>query len=150
MRIVLQRVNWAKVSVDQQVAGEIDRGILILVGIQSGDDKKTIQDMLDKVIHLRIFEDENGKMNLSLQEIGGELLVVPNFTIYGDARKGRRPGYSAGASPEEARGIFAQMEEMAKVLPIKKVQFGIFRADMKVELCNDGPVTLLLDSDKLF
>ena len=150
MRIVLQRVNWAKVSVDKQVAGEIDRGILILVGIQSGDDKKTIQDMLDKVIHLRIFEDEKGKMNLSLQEIGGELLVVPNFTIYGDARKGRRPGYSAGASPEEARGIFAQMEEMAKVLPIKKVQFGIFRADMKVELCNDGPVTLLLDSDKLF
>ncbi|NLK37623.1 MAG: D-tyrosyl-tRNA(Tyr) deacylase [Epulopiscium sp.] len=150
MRAVLQRVTKAKVTVDGQVIGEIEKGILALFGMQDTDDDKVIDYMLEKVINLRIFEDENGKMNLSLQDIKGELLIVPNFTLYGDARKGRRPGYSSGASPEVATHIFDRLVEKAHSLPIPKVATGQFQADMKVDLTNDGPVTLLLDSDKNF
>lgn len=150
MRAVLQRVTKAKVTVDGQVIGEIGKGILALFGMQDTDDDKVIDYMLEKVINLRIFEDENGKMNLSLQDIKGELLIVPNFTLYGDARKGRRPGYSSGASPEVATHIFDRLVEKAQSLPIPKVATGQFQADMKVDLTNDGPVTLLLDSDKNF
>ena len=106
MRMVLQRVENASVAVDGNVIGQIGKGIMVLVGIHETDDDKVIDYMLDKVIHLRIFEDAEDKMNLSLQDIEGELLIVPNFTLYGDARKGRRPGYSAGASPQVAEKIF--------------------------------------------
>ena len=134
MRAVLQRVTEASVTIDGQKVGEIGKGIMVL----------------DKVINLRIFEDENGKMNLSLLDIEGELLIVPNFTLYGDARKGRRPGYSSGAAPEIASELFDKLCAKAEALGIKKVQHGIFQTDMKVALVNDGPVTLLLDSEKLF
>lgn len=150
MRAVLQRVTKAKVTVAGQVIGEIEKGIMVLFGMLDTDDDKVIEYMLDKVINMRIFEDENGKMNLSLQDISGELLIVPNFTLYGDARKGRRPGYSSGASPDVASGIFDRLVEKAKALPVQKVATGQFQTDMQVELTNDGPVTLLLDSEKNF
>lgn len=150
MRGVLQRVTSASVTVDGQVIGEIEKGIMVLFGMLGTDDEKTMEYMLDKVVNLRIFEDENGKMNLSLLDIDGELLIVPNFTLYGDSRKGRRPGYSSGAAPDVAAGLFERLCEKAKEMPIKKVATGQFQADMKVALVNDGPVTLLLDSEKLF
>ena len=150
MRAVLQRVTRASVTVEGAVIGEIGKGIMVLFGMLDSDDEKTIAYMLDKVINMRIFEDEAGKMNLSLLDIDGELLIVPNFTLYGDARKGRRPGYSSGAAPEVANAIFEKLVAYAKTLPVKKVETGQFQADMKVELINDGPVTLLLDSEKNF
>ncbi len=150
MRAVLQRVTEASVTIDGQVVGEIGKGIMVLFGMLGTDTDKTIDYMLDKVINLRIFEDENGKMNLSLMDIQGELLIVPNFTLYGDARKGRRPGYSGGAAPEIASELFDKLCAKAQTLGIKKVAQGQFQADMKVALINDGPVTLLLDSEKLF
>ena len=142
MRAVLQRVTEASVTIDGQKVGEIGKGIMVLFGMLGTD--------TDKTINLRIFEDENGKMNLSLLDIEGELLIVPNFTLYGDARKGRRPGYSSGAAPEIASELFDKLCAKAEALGIKKVQHGIFQTDMKVALVNDGPVTLLLDSEKLF
>lgn len=150
MRAVLQRVTEASVTIDGQKVGEIGKGIMVLFGMLGTDTDKTIDYMLDKVINLRIFEDENGKMNLSLLDIEGELLIVPNFTLYGDARKGRRPGYSGGAAPEVTSELFDRLCKKAEGLGIKKVQHGIFQTDMKVALVNDGPVTLLLDSEKLF
>ena len=149
MRAVIQRVSRASVTVESNVVGKINRGLMVLIGINSTDDDKTMDYILDKIANLRIFEDENDKMNLSVTDIGGEILIVPNFTLYGDARKGRRPGYSSGASPDEAKVIFERFKEKANDLSIK-TEFGIFQADMKVELINDGPVTLLLDSDRLF
>jgi D-tyrosyl-tRNA(Tyr) deacylase len=150
MRAVLQRVTEASVTVDGQVIGEIGKGIMVLFGMLGTDTDKTIEYMLDKVVNMRIFEDENGKMNLSLLDVEGELLIVPNFTLYGDARKGRRPGYSGGAAPELASDLFDRLCAKAKTMPIKKVATGEFQADMKVALVNDGPITLLLDSEKLF
>jgi len=149
MRAVIQRVNWAKVTVDNEVVGEIKNGILVLIGIISSDNDSTIDYMLDKIVTLRIFEDENNKMNLSLKDIGGELFIVPNFTLYADARKGKRPSYSLAATPREAEIIFNMVVEKAKSYNIKSA-FGIFQAEMKIELLNDGPVTILLDSEKLF
>ena len=149
MRAVVQRVSKASVSVDGQIVGKIDRGIMVLIGVIDTDDEKVIDYMLDKIVNLRIFEDENEKMNLSLTDISGELLIVPNFTLYGDARKGRRPGFSAGAAPSVADGIFASILEKAKSLPVH-VESGQFQTHMMVELINDGPVTILLDSEKTF
>ena len=150
MRAVLQRVSEASVTVDGQIIGEIGKGVMVLFGMLGTDDDKTIEYMLEKVINLRIFEDEAGKMNLSLQDIQGELLIVPNFTLYGDTRKGRRPGFSSGAAPDVAAQLFERLCVKAKGMPIAKVETGQFQADMKVALVNDGPVTLLLDSEKLF
>ena len=147
MRAVLQRVARGSVTVEGKIIGQIEKGIMVLFGMQESDDDKVIAYMLDKVINMRIFEDKEGKMNLSLLDIEGELLIVPNFTLYGDARKGRRPGYSSGAAPA---GIFDKLVAYAQTLPIKKVATGQFQADMKVEIVNDGPVTLLLDSEKNF
>ena len=150
MRAVLQRVNRASVTVDGEVVGQIERGIMALVGMGPNDDEATMDYMLDKMVNLRIFEDDQDKMNLSLTNIDGELLLVPNFTLYGDARKGRRPGYSTGAAPQQARESFGRLYQKAAQLPLKKVNYGQFQAYMQVELVNDGPVTLLLDSDRLF
>ena len=122
---------------------------MALVGLIPQDDDKVIDYMLDKLTNLRIYEDENDKLNLSVKDVGGDILLVPNFTLYGDARKGRRPSYFNAASPEEAEKIFNRLMEKAGQLPLK-VESGVFRTHMKVELVNDGPVTILLDSDKLF
>ena len=149
MRMVVQKVERASVSVDGILRAEIGNGLMALVGLLPQDDDKVIDYMLDKLTNLRIYEDENDKLNLSVKDIGGDILLVPNFTLYGDARKGRRPSYFSAASPEEAEKIFNRLMEKAGQLPLK-VESGVFRTHMKVELVNDGPVTILLDSDKLF
>ena len=150
MRAVIQRVSRASVDVDNETIGSIERGFLVLLGVADEDTEEDMAYLVKEITQMRIFEDEAGKMNLSLLDIEGELLIVPNFTLYGDARKGRRPGYSSGAAPEIASELFDKLCAKAEALGIKKVQHGIFQTDMKVALVNDGPVTLLLDSEKLF
>ena len=149
MRIVVQRVAYASVKVDGEVVGSIDKGVMALVGMNTGDNEDTFKRMFSKIANMRIFEDSEGKMNLSVSDLGYGILLVPNFTIYADARKGNRPSFAMGAKPEEARESFNRFVEYAKA-NFNKVESGIFQADMKVELLNDGPVTILLDSDKLF
>lgn len=148
----MQRVLKGQVSVEGQVIGAVHQGLAIFVGFQPSDDEKAIQYIIDKVLHLRIFEDEDGKMNRSLVDIQGGLLIIPNFTLYGDCRKGRRPSFSSAASPKEAEEQFEQLMEKAYEIGEKTgilIQRGQFQADMKVELMNDGPVTLIVDSDKI-
>lgn len=149
MRAVIQRVSFAKVEVSGEIVGEIGTGILALVGFQNTDNENEYQYMIDKITNLRIFEDPDGKMNLSVRDLGGSVLIVPNFTLYGDARKGRRPGFSNSSGSEEAR---IQFDGFCKAFrtSFQAVQTGIFQADMKVSLLNDGPVTILLDSDRNF
>lgn len=149
MRAVLQRVSRASVSIDGKITGEIKEGILVLAGVNKGDDKAVFKYMFDKISGLRIFCDENDKMNLSVRDIGGGILIVPNFTLYADARKGKRPSFAGGAAPDDAESIFEDFLSYCRENH-NNVQSGIFRADMKVELINDGPVTILLDSDKIF
>jgi D-tyrosyl-tRNA(Tyr) deacylase len=150
MRCVIQRVKRASVTVDNEVTGAIDKGIMVLSGFAKEDDVKTFEYMAGKLINLRIFEDSDGKMNLSVKDVEGGILLVPNFTLYGDTRHGRRPGYTLGADPNTAREIYDKFAQYLKSNYEGKVEFGVFQADMDVELINDGPVTLLLDSDKLF
>ncbi|MDR2904193.1 MAG: D-tyrosyl-tRNA(Tyr) deacylase [Clostridiales bacterium] len=151
MRSVIQRVTRAEVAISGETVGVIDKGVLALVAFESADGEKEMTYMLEKIIGLRIFEDDGGKMNLSVNDIGGGLLIVPNFTLYGDARHGKRPGYSTGAPPDIARGMFEQFTTMAKMMfPPEKLGFGVFQADMQVSLVNDGPVTLMIDSAKVF
>lgn len=149
MRGVIQRVASAKVVVDKKSIGEIEKGIMLLVGFKPGDDDAVMDYMLNKITGLRIFEDDQDKMNLSLVDIAGGLLIVPNFTLYGDCRKGRRPSYSSGAPVKEAAHMFERFVEKAKDLNIP-VETGQFQAHMEVTLLNNGPVTLLLDSEKEF
>lgn len=149
MRAVIQRVSESSVCVQGKVVGEIGMGIMVLLGVEEGDTEKEAQYIADKVIGLRIFEDEEGKMNHSLQEVGGELLAISQFTLLGDARKGRRPSYSNAARPEEANRLYEYFVEKVRATGTK-VEKGIFQADMKVSLVNDGPVTILLDSQKVF
>ncbi len=149
MRSVIQRVSRAKVSVDSEVVGEIGKGILVLLGISGEDTEKEAIYLLEKTLNLRIFEDADGKMNLSLLDIEGELLVVSQFTLYGDTRKGRRPSFIEAAKPEKADELYRFFVSESKK-QIKKVATGCFQAMMDVELVNDGPVTILIDSAKLF
>lgn len=149
MRAVLQRVLNAKVDIKEETIAKIDSGIVVLVAINDTDDINTFKYMFDKIINIRIFEDSDNKLNLSLKDLEKELLIVPNFTVYADARKGRRPSFVGGAKPDEAEKIFNDFIKYAKE-NYDKVKVGIFRADMQVELINDGPITILLDSDKLF
>lgn len=149
MRSVLQRVSSAKVSVDGEIIGEIGRGILVLLGISQEDSETEAKYLLEKTLNLRIFEDSEGKMNLSLIDIRGELLVVSQFTLYGDARKGRRPSFIKAALPQTANKLYEFFVSEAEK-QIKKVETGQFQAMMNVELINDGPVTILLDTDKIF
>lgn len=149
MRVVVQRVKHASVKVEGELIDEIGKGILVLVGFLDNDDMKVYDYMLDKIINLRIFEDEDDKMNLSVKDIEGEIIIVPNFTLYGDCRKGRRPSYSVAAKPDKARMIFDEFIKRANE-KYDGIKQGMFQADMKVELLNDGPVTLLLDSEKVF
>jgi len=149
MRAVVQRVTSAKVEVDAAVTGEIQQGLLVLLGVGQHDTQKDLDYIYQKTVGLRIFEDAQGKMNLSVQDIGGQLLVVSQFTLYGDVRKGKRPGFSAAATPELANDLYEQFVATAKANGIV-VQTGVFQADMAVSLTNDGPVTILLDSQKAF
>ena len=149
MRIIIQRVSRAKVSVDGEITGEIGKGILVLLGVSNEDSETQANYLLEKVLNLRIFEDAEGKMNLSLLETKGELLVVSQFTLYGDARKGRRPSFIKAAAPEKANRLYEYFVAEARK-QIERVETGRFQAMMDVELTGDGPVTILLDSDKLF
>lgn len=149
MRAVIQRVSRAKVSVDGETTGEIGKGLLVFIGVSREDSEKDADYLLKKTLNLRIFEDEDGLMNTSLLEFEGELLVVSQFTLYGDARKGRRPSFIEAAAPETANRLYEYFVSGAKI-HISKVETGRFQAMMNVELINDGPVTILLDSSKLF
>ncbi|EMS73864.1 D-aminoacyl-tRNA deacylase [Ruminiclostridium cellobioparum] len=149
MRAVVQRVEKSSVTVDGSIAGEIGKGLTVLLGVGQEDSDRDIDYLADKIINLRIFEDNNGKMNLSLLEVGGELLVVSQFTLYGDCRKGRRPGYDRAARPEAAKALYEGFVEKCRGFGVK-VQTGIFQAEMLVDISNDGPVTLLLDSKREF
>jgi D-tyrosyl-tRNA(Tyr) deacylase len=149
MRAVVQRVSRAKVSVGDEVTGEIGRGLLVLLGVSVRDTEKDAFYLVDKVLNLRVFEDGEEKMNLSLLDIKGELLVVSQFTLYGDVTRGRRPSFIDAAPPERANHLYEVfVAESGK--QIKNVQTGRFQAMMDVELVNDGPVTILLDSEKKF
>jgi D-aminoacyl-tRNA deacylase len=149
MRAVIQRVSRAKVFVNDETTGEIGRGILILLGVSRDDTEKQAIYLLEKTLNLRIFEDAEDKMNLSLRDVRGELLVVSQFTLYGDARKGRRPSFIDAAEPERANALYEFFVSEARK-HVTKVATGRFQAMMDVELVNDGPVTILLDSDKNF
>jgi len=149
MRAVIQRVNRAQVRVEGKNAGEIDKGLLVLLGVGRGDTPKEADYLLDKIINLRIFEDAEGKMNLSLLDIGGEFMVISQFTLYADCRKGRRPSFTDACAPEEAQRIYDYFVGEAKKRKLK-VATGIFQTLMEVELVNFGPVTILLDSSKNF
>lgn len=149
MRAVIQRTTEASVSVGDEETGSIGPGLVVLLGIQATDGAKEIQWMADKIINLRIFEDDEGKMNRSLAETGGEMLIVSQFTLYGDCRKGRRPGYSSAAPPAVAEPLYEKFVEEIKARGLRAAT-GTFQASMQVRLVNDGPVTLLLDSDKRF
>jgi len=149
MRAVVQRVSRAQVSVDEVVASKIEKGLLILLGV-SGEDTEAEADYLaEKIVGLRIFEDQDGKMNLDVRQIGGNLLVVSQFTLYGDVRRGKRPSFDAAARPELANRLYEYFVERIRATGLH-CQTGRFQAMMQVELVNDGPVTILLDSAKTF
>jgi D-tyrosyl-tRNA(Tyr) deacylase len=145
MRVVLQRVAEARVDVDGRTVGQIGPGLFALVGVEVGDTSADAEYIAEKIAHLRLFDDEDGKMNLSLTDIKGAALVVSQFTLLGDARKGRRPSWSAAARPDEGQRLY---EAVVAALQTRTIptQTGVFGADMRVHLVNDGPVTLLLDS----
>lgn len=149
MRAVVQRVDRASVTVEGQVTGTCQKGLLVLFGVADSDTDKDLQYIIDKVTGLRIFEDEAGKMNLSIKDVGGELLAVSQFTLYGDCRKGKRPSFDKAAKPEIANDYYERFVQACREMGLT-VGTGIFRAHMLVELVNNGPVTILLDSKKEF
>jgi D-aminoacyl-tRNA deacylase len=149
MRAVVQRVSRARVIVKSRVAGEIGAGLMILLGVGRDDRSAVATSMAEKVANLRIFEDDHGKMNRSLLDVRGSALVVSQFTLYGDARGQRRPSFIAAAEPELAKNLYEEFSEALRRLGIT-VATGVFQAMMSVELVNEGPVTVLLDSDKAF
>lgn len=144
MRAVIQRVKNADVKVDGKLVGEIGKGLLVLLGVGPEDNEKIADEMLQKICKLRIFTDENDKMNLSVKDIDGEILVVSQFTLYADCQKGNRPSFVNAAPPDKAEKLYEYFKEQCKK-EVKNVQCGIFRADMKVSLLNDGPVTIILE-----
>lgn len=148
MRAVVQRVKSGSVTVDGQVTGQINKGFVVLLGVGKADDEKDADYIADKVTNLRVFEDENGKMNLSLADVGGEVLSVSQFTLFGDCRKGRRPGFTEAGDPETANRLYRYFNEKLRGNGVTVAE-GIFQADMLVDIQNDGPVTLLLDSTKI-
>lgn len=149
MRAVVQRVTSSSVTVEGETTGKIDKGLMVLLGVADGDTDKDVTYMVDKIVNLRIFEDENDKMNLSLQDIGASLLVVSQFTLLGDCRKGRRPSFIEAARPEMADNLYQKFVDKARSMGIR-TETGRFKTHMMVELINDGPVTILVDSSKNF
>ncbi len=149
MRAVVQRVTQASVTVDGELLGRIGKGFLILLGVADGDTRETADRLADKICRLRIFEDENGKTNLSLSDVGGELLVISQFTLYADCRKGNRPSFIKAGAPQMANDLYEYFMGRCRQ-HVDVVERGRFGADMKVELLNDGPFTLMLDSEELF
>lgn len=149
MRAVVQRVASSSVTVGGETTGKIDKGLMVLLGVADGDTDKDVTYMVDKIVNLRIFEDENDKMNLSLQDIGASLLVVSQFTLLGDCRKGRRPSFIEAARPEMADNLYQKFVDKARSMGIR-TETGRFKTHMMVELINDGPVTILVDSNKNF
>lgn len=145
MRAVVQRVKESAVTVEGQTVGKIGKGLMILLGVAVEDAEKEADFLADKIVHLRIFEDENGKLNRSLLDVGGEALVVSQFTLYGDCRKGRRPSFVQAAGPEKANALYAYFVEKIRGHGVK-VETGVFQAMMDVSLINEGPVTILLES----
>lgn len=149
MRAVVQRVTYSSVEVNGEIVGEINNGFNVLLGISKDDTEEDMKYIKEKIINLRVFSDENDKMNLSLLDIKGELLLISQFTLYGDARKGRRPNFMNALGGEEAKRFYDKFIEMMKETGLK-IETGIFGADMEVDIKNDGPVTILLDSSKQF
>ena len=149
MRAVVQRVRRARVVVAGEVAGQIERGLLVLVGVSREDSQSDADYLADKIAGLRIFEDENGKMNLDVSAVRGAVLVVSQFTLYGDMRRGKRPSFDAAAPPDQARLLYEYLVERIRAIGLV-CQTGRFQQIMQVELINDGPVTILLDSTKAF
>ena len=149
MRAVIQRVSQASVTIDGETVGEIGTGFLVLLGVGSGDSEKQAELLASKVAGLRVFTDENDKMNLSLSSVNGGVLVISNFTLYGDCSHGKRPSFIAAARPETAQPLYEYFCERLVCHGVQKVERGVFGADMKVSLLNDGPVTLILDTDRM-
>ncbi len=148
MRFVIQRVTHSSVTVDGQVIGKIGKGFMVLIGVEDGDTKAIADKMISKLIGLRVFQDDNDKMNLSLKDVNGELLLISQFTLYADCKKGNRPSFIRAGKPDMANEMYQYIiEECKKQIPV--VEKGEFGADMKVELLNDGPVTIILDSTEI-
>ncbi len=145
MRAVVQRVLFSSVEVNGKIVGQIDKGFNILLGVGQGDGEKQVQWLAEKIAHLRIFEDENAKMNLSLKDVNGSALVISQFTLYGNCEKGRRPSFTDAAHPKTAKQLYEDFVAELKKYDIH-VETGIFQADMKVEITNDGPVTMIIDT----
>jgi D-tyrosyl-tRNA(Tyr) deacylase len=150
MRAVVQRVSRASVTVEGRAIGAIERGLLVLLAAGTGDGPADLSYIVDKTSNLRIFPDDAGKMNRSVLDISGSVLLVSQFTLFGDARQGRRPGFTGALEPTAARALYEQAIEAFRTSGVARVETGQFAADMQVELVNDGPVTILLDSRKLF
>ncbi len=149
MRAVVQRVSKSSVTVDEKIVGAIDKGLMVLLGVEHEDSKDDVKWLVDKIINLRIFEDEEGKMNKSLLDVGGDLLAVSQFTLMGDCRKGRRPSFSNAARPDQANSLYEDFVKLAGQKGVS-VETGQFQAHMMVDILNDGPVTLLIDSKRVF
>lgn len=149
MKFLIQRVSQASVEVESKIIGKIEKGFLVFVGISQGDTKELADRMIHKLLGMRIFEDENGKTNLSLADVSGELLIISQFTLYADCKKGNRPSFIKAGNPELANSLYEYIiSECQKQVP--NVQMGAFGADMKISLLNDGPFTIMLDSDEIF
>ena len=148
MKFVVQRVAHASVTVDDTVCGKINKGFMVLIGVGKDDDETIADKMVSKLIHMRIFEDENGKTNLALKDVGGELLLISQFTLYANCKKGNRPSFADAGSPDKANALYEYIISKCRE-EIEVVEKGIFGAEMKVELLNDGPFTVLLDSDEI-
>jgi D-tyrosyl-tRNA(Tyr) deacylase len=149
MKAILQRVRRGRVMVEEQIVGEIGSGYVILLGVTHGDGLEQVKKLAEKTVHLRVFEDGQGKMNLSALETGAEILVISQFTLYAEAKKGRRPSFTAAALPDRAEPLVEQFIKQLQQLGIKKVETGIFGAHMMVQIENDGPVTIVLDTEML-
>ena len=146
MRVVIQKVTQASVSIENQIVGSIDKGLLVLVGIEDGDTNEDITWLSSKIVNLRVFDDDNGVMNLSVKEVEGEVLIVSQFTLHASTKKGNRPSYIKAARPEVAIPIYEAFIKQVESLLGKRVPTGQFGAMMQVSLCNDGPVTILIDT----
>lgn len=149
MKAILQRVKRGQVSIDNRVVGQIEGGYVVLLGVTHGDGSEEVRKLAGKIVNLRVFEDETGKMNRSLLEVGGAILVISQFTLYADAKKGRRPSFSQAAPPDLAEPLVAEFAEVVRQLGVQQVETGVFGAHMLVGIENDGPVAIILDTDLL-